>query len=63
MTVQYGDSCMSLSKVYEWVEKFEGGQASVDHAYSGCPLTGTCFKIKEQFNQYIQDNQETAFMK
>jgi len=25
MTIQYGNNCMSLSKVYEWVERIKGG--------------------------------------
>ena len=39
MKVQYGDSCLSQGRVYEWVEKFQNGQQNVsDEHQSGRPV-------------------------
>jgi hypothetical protein len=35
MTVQYVDSSMNQSKLYEWMEKFKGRQTNFDDAHSG----------------------------
>lgn len=32
MTVQYGDSCLSLQQVYEWCRKFKSGIVSIEDA-------------------------------
>jgi len=37
---------MRQLKDYEWVERFNGGLASVDDARSGCSSTVTCAEIR-----------------
>ena len=39
MKVQYGDSCLSQGRVYEWVERFQNGRQNVsDEHRSGRPV-------------------------
>jgi len=42
MTVQNGDNCANQWKLYEWVERFNGGRTSVDDEHSGLPTTVMC---------------------
>jgi hypothetical protein len=39
MAVQYGNTCMSQRKVYEWVETFKREEASIDDLCSGGPFS------------------------
>jgi len=40
MKVQYGDSCFSQGRVYEWVERFQNGRQNVsDEHRSGRPVS------------------------
>jgi len=40
MKVQYGDSCLSQGRVYEWVERFQNGRQNVsDEHRSGRPVS------------------------
>jgi transposase len=42
MKAQYGDTCLSQSKVYEWVERFKQGRTSVfDEERAGRSSTTT----------------------
>jgi transposase len=49
MKVQYGDSCLSQGRVYEWVERFQnGGQnVSVEHR-RGRPVSVATDTVKQQ---------------
>jgi transposase len=40
MQAQYGDNCLSRSKIYEWIDHFKKGRTSVyDEERSGRPST------------------------
>jgi transposase len=48
MQAQYGDNCLSRSKIYEWIDHFKKGRTSVcDEERSGRPSTsGTEINIQ-----------------
>jgi len=49
MKVQYGDSCLSQGRVYEWVERFQNGQQNVtDEHRSGRPVSVASETVKQQ---------------
>jgi hypothetical protein len=40
MQAQYGDNCLSRSKIYEWIDYFQKGRTSIyDEDSSGRPST------------------------
>jgi len=52
MKVQYGDSCMSQGRVYEWVERFQNGRQNVsDEHWSGRPVSVATEPVKQQIEQ------------
>jgi hypothetical protein len=48
MTLHYGDNRMSQMKVYEWLEKFKGRQASVDNARSERSSTAIYVEVRSR---------------
>jgi len=55
MKVQYGDSCLSQGKVYEWVERFQNGRQNVsDEHRSGRPFSVASETVKQQVEQGIR---------
>jgi hypothetical protein len=60
LTVQYGDNCLVRTKVYEYVERFEGGRTSVVDAGCGRPSTVTCVEVKHQIDRRIRDNRRIS---
>jgi len=56
MKVQYGDSCLSEGRVYEWVERFQNGRQNVsDEDRSGRPVSEATETVKQQIEQRIHD--------
>jgi len=52
MKVQYGDSCLSQGRVYEWVERFQNGRQNVsDEHRSGRPVSDATEAVKQQIQQ------------
>ena len=49
MKVQYGDSCLSQGRVYEWVERFQNGRQNVsDEHRCGRPVSVASETVKQQ---------------
>jgi len=49
MKVQYGDSCLSQGRGYEWVERFQNGRQNVsDEHRSGRPVSVASETVKQQ---------------
>jgi len=49
MKVQYGDSCLSQGRVYEWVERFQNGRQNVsDEHRSERPVSMASETMKQQ---------------
>ena len=49
MKVQYGDSCLSQGRVYEWVERFQNGRQNVSgEQWSGRPVRVASETVKQQ---------------
>ena len=56
MKVQYGDSCLSQGRVYEWVERFQNRRQNVsDKHRSGRPVSVATETVKQQIEQRIHD--------
>jgi len=56
MKVQYGDSCLSQGRVYEWVERFQNGRQNVsDEHRRGRPVSVASETVKQQIEQRIRD--------
>ena len=56
MKVQYGDSCLSQGRMYEWVERFQNGSQNVsDEHRSGRPVSVATETVKQQIKQRIRD--------
>jgi ribosomal protein S25 len=56
MKVQYGDSCLSQGRVYEWLERFKNGRQNVgDEHQSGRPVSVVTETVKQQIEQRIHD--------
>ena len=54
--VQYGDSCLSQGRVYEWVESFPNWRQNVsDEHRSGRPVSLASETLKQQVEQRIRD--------
>ena len=49
MKVQYGDSCLSQGRVYEWLERFQNGRQNVsDEHRIGRPVSVAIEPVKQQ---------------
>jgi transposase len=56
MKVQYGDSCLSQGRVYEWVERFQNARQNVsDEHWSGRPVSVATELVKQQIKQRIRE--------
>jgi len=56
MKNQYGDSCLSQERVYEWVERFQNRRQNVsDKHRSGRPVSVATETLKQQIEQRIRD--------
>jgi len=56
MKVQYGDSCLSQGRVYEWVERFQNGGQNVSNEHRiGRPVSVETETVKQQIEQRIRD--------
>jgi transposase len=56
MKVQYGDSCLSQGRVYEWVERFQNRRQNVsDEHQSGRPVSVATETVKQHFEQRIRN--------
>ena len=54
--VQYGDSCLSQGRGYEWVERFQNGRQNVsDEHRRGRPVSVATETVKQQIEQRIRD--------
>jgi len=51
MKAQYGDSCLSQGRVYEWVERFQNGQNVSDEHRRGRPVSVATETVKQQIEQ------------
>ena len=59
--IQYGDRCMSHTRVYEWIEKLKNGVTSVEDS----PLLGRAFTAVMEDNiaaveNTVQENQRVT---
>jgi len=56
MKVQYGDSCLSQGRLYEWVERFQNGRQNVsDEHQSGRSVSVASETVKQHVEQQIRD--------
>jgi len=56
MKVQYGGSCLSQERMYEWVERFQNGRQNVsDEHRRGRPVRVATETVKQQIEQRIRD--------
>jgi transposase len=61
MKVQYGDSCLSQGRVYEWVERFQNGIKNVsDEQRRGRPVSVATGTVKQQIEQRIRDYRQVT---
>ena len=52
--VQYGDSCLSQGRVYEWVERFQNGRQNVsDEHRIGGPVSVASETVKQQVELFF----------
>jgi transposase len=57
MQAQYGDNCLSHSKIYEWTDHFKKGRTSVcDEEGSGRPSTSRTEHIIEVVERMVREN-------
>jgi hypothetical protein len=57
MQAQYGDNCLSRSKIYEWTDHFKRGRTSVcDEDRSGGPSTSTTVNRIQAVERMVQGN-------
>jgi transposase len=61
MTVQYGDSCLSQGRVYEWVERFQNGRQNVINEHRrGRSVNMATETVKQQMEQRIRDYRQVT---
>ena len=61
MQAQYGDSCLSRSKIYEWIERFKQGRTSLcDDERSGRPSTSTTEDNVQVVEGIVMERGETV---
>ena len=54
MEVQYGDSCLSQGRVYEWVERFKNRRQNVsDEHRSARPVSVASETVKQQVELFF----------
>jgi transposase len=59
MQAQYGDNCLSRSKIYEWVDHFKKGRASVcDQERSGRPSTSRTENNIQAIEKMVRENRQ-----
>jgi hypothetical protein len=58
MLAKYGKKSIMQRKVYQWVEKFQSGTASVNEDHSGQPTTSQTVDNVEQVNALVQRDRE-----
>jgi transposase len=57
MQAQYGDNCLSRSKIYEWIDHFKKGRTSVrDEERSGRPSTSRTENNIQAVERMVQEN-------
>jgi hypothetical protein len=57
MQVQYGDNCLSRSKIYEWTDHFKKGRTSVcDEERSGRLSTSRTENSVQAVERMVQEN-------
>jgi transposase len=57
MQAQYGDNCLTRSKIYEWTDHFKKGRASVcDGERSGRPSTSRTENNVQAVERMVQEN-------
>ena len=55
MKVQYGDSCWSQGRMYDWVERFQNGRQNIsDEHRSGRPVSVASETVKQQVELFFQ---------
>jgi len=60
MTVQYGDSCLSQGRVYEWVERFQNGRQNVSEHRSGRPVSVASETVKQQVELFYRGHPQAC---
>jgi hypothetical protein len=57
MQAQYGDNCLSRSKIYEWIDHFIKGRTSVcDEEKSGRPSTSRTENNIQAIERMLREN-------
>jgi transposase len=57
MQAQYGDNCLSRSKIYEWIDHFKKGRTSVcDEKRSGRPPMSSTENSIQVVERMVQEN-------
>jgi transposase len=57
MQAQYGDNCLSRSKIYEWLDHFKKGRTSVcDEERSGRPSTSRTENNIQAVERMVREN-------
>jgi hypothetical protein len=57
MQAQYGDNCLSRSKIYEWLDHFKKGRTSVcDKKRSGRPSTSRTENNIQAIERMVREN-------
>jgi len=61
MKIQYGDSCLSQGRVYEWVERFQTGRQNVsDEHRSGRPVSVASETVKQQVEHFSRGHPQAC---
>jgi len=61
MKAQYGDSCLSQRRVYEWVERFQNGRQNVsDEHRSGRPVSVARETVKQQVELFSREHPQAC---
>ena len=61
MKVQYGDSCLSQGRVYEWVERFQNARQNVsDEQRSGRPVSVASEAVKQQVELFSRGHPQAC---
>jgi transposase len=57
MQAQYGENCLSRSKIYEWIDHFKKGRTSVcDEERSGRPSTSRTENSIQAVERMVREN-------
>jgi len=61
MKIQYGDSCLSQGRVYEWVERFQNRRQNVsDEHRSGRPVSVASERVKQQVELFSREHPQAC---